>query len=91
MALGNIPENLLSSSESDIKKPEKEDMLENGNPLDLHRLDSQEPMSQSGTPTSEEIDVAPGEGKLPTSILSDDFCEKLASRTYSLRENLDMK
>ena len=43
IALGNIPEILLSLSDSDIDKSEKLDTLgEDGNPLDLHRFNSQE-------------------------------------------------
>ena len=32
----------------------------------------------SNSPTSEELNIAPGEGKQQKSILSDNFCEELA-------------
>lgn len=32
----------------------------------------------SSTPSSEKVSIAPGEGKHPTSMRSDKFCEELA-------------
>ena len=46
------------------------------NPLDSYLLNSEETILISQVPTSEEISIAPGEGKKPLSILQ--YCEELA-------------
>lgn len=80
IVLGNITENLLSLSDNGIEKYKKVEtsLEENGNPLDSHRFNSQETMFLSITSVSDEIDIAPGVGRLPISNLSDDVCEELA-------------
>ena len=79
--LDNIPSDLLSlSAENENDKTvERSDCLEEDqNPLDLHRFNSQETIMISNSPTSEELSIAPGEGKLQRSILNDNFCVELA-------------
>ena len=81
IALDNIPSNLLSlSAENENDKAlEKSDCLEEDqNPLDIHRFTSQETIMISNSPTSEELSIAPGEGKQQRSILNDNFYEELA-------------
>ena len=70
-----IKYNKQSSSLND-KNP-CDGLEEEENPLDSYRFNSQETMFVTTT-FSEEINIAPGEGKQPTSMLSDDYCEKLA-------------
>ena len=43
------------------------------------------------TTFSEEISIEPSEGKQPTSMLSDDYCEKLAFPCLFLEEKFDCK
>lgn len=50
---------------------------EDENPLDSYRCNSQETMFVSTT-YAEEISIALGERKHPTSIMSGDFCEAIA-------------
>ena len=50
---------------------------EEKNPLDSYRFNSQETMFVPIT-FSEEISTAPDEGKQPTSMLSDGYCEEQA-------------
>ena len=78
--IGNIPDNLLSFANDDIPGLIRtvEDSEEIENPLDVHRFNSQETFFVSILLTWEEISIAPGDGKQPTSILSDTFCEQLA-------------
>ena len=81
IALENIPNDLLSLSENsdDHQEFDKANTLEEDeNPLDLHRFNSQETMLVPNMTTAEEISIAPVEGKEPTSILNDKYCEKLA-------------
>ena len=47
-------------------------------PLDAHRFNSQEKLFVPSLLTGDETSVAPGDGKQPTSILIDTFCEQLA-------------
>ena len=51
---------------------------ERENPLDAHRLGAHETTLISNMPQSEELTIAPGEGKQPMSILNDQYCEELA-------------
>ena len=44
---------------------------ERENPLDAHRLDAHETTLISNMPQSEELTIAPGEGKQPMSIVND--------------------
>ena len=48
------------------------------NPLYAHRLGAHETTLISNMPESEEMTIAPDEGKQPMSILNYQFCEKLA-------------
>lgn len=48
------------------------------NPLDLHRLVSNETMMLSNVPQAEDFSIAPGEGEIPLSMLQDLYCEELA-------------
>ena len=81
IALSNIPNDLLSLS-SDVNVPESEtssnSLEEDENPLDLYRFNSQETMFIPNIMTSDEISIAPGEGKQPKSVLNDKYCEELA-------------
>ena len=78
--VGNIPENLLSFANDDIPWScgTTKDSEEIENPLDVHRFNSQETLFVLSLLIGKEIRVAPGDGKQPTSILSDAFCEQLA-------------
>ena len=51
---------------------------ENDNPLYRYQCNSQESVLIPDIPIPEEICVAPGEGKIPNSLLSDESCEVLA-------------
>ena len=77
--IGNIPDNLLSFANDDIPGLIRtvEDSEEIENPLDVHRFNSQETLFVPNLLTGEEISIAPGDGKQPTSVLSDTFCEQL--------------
>jgi len=62
---------------------EIEDEFDQNNPLDKFRTSANEPVLVSHFAESEETEeqifnVAPGEGQIPLSILTDDFCEELA-------------
>ena len=46
------------------------------NPLDNYQLNSEETILISQIPTSEEITIAPGEGKKPNSILQGRYCQE---------------
>ena len=66
IVLDNIPSDLLSLSteNNNDKTLERSDFLEeNQNPLDFHRFNSQETIMISNSSTSEELSIAPGEGK----------------------------
>ena len=79
ITLENIRNDLLSLSENSDNNQEfdKADPLEKDkNRLDLHRFKSQETMFVANMTTAEEISIAPGEGKEPTSILNDKYCEE---------------
>ena len=81
IALENIPNDLLSMSENSNNHQEfdKADTLEEDeNPLDLPRFSSQGTMFVPTMTTAEEISIAPGEGKEPTSLLNDKYCENFA-------------
>ena len=81
IALENIPNDLLSLSENSDNHQEfdKANTLEEDeNPLDLHRFNSQKTMFVPNMTTTEQISIAPGERKKPTSILNDKYCEELA-------------
>ena len=81
IALENIPNDLLSLSENSDNHQDfdKADTLEEDeNALDLHRFNSQETMFVPNMATAEVVSIAPGEGKEPTSILIDKYCEELA-------------
>ena len=81
IAIENIPNNLLSLSDErdNLENQQISDTSEEDeNPLDLLRFNSQETMFVSNVPTPEEISIAPGEGKQPTSVLNDIFCEGLS-------------
>ena len=64
----------------DIRGPRgtAEDSEEVENPLDVHIFNSQELLFVSSLLTKDQINVTPGGGKQPASILSDTFCEQLA-------------
>ena len=46
------------------------------NPLDNYQLNSEETILISQIPTSEEITIAPGEGKKPNSVLQGRYCQE---------------
>ena len=80
IVLDNLPSDLLSlSAENENDKAlERSDCLEEDqNPLDFHGFNSQETVMISKSPKSEELKIAPGEGKQQRSILNDNFCEEL--------------
>ena len=69
----------LSKNSDNHQQFDKADTLEEDeNPLDLHRFISQENMFVLNMTTTEEISTFPGEGREPTSILNDKYCEELA-------------
>ena len=78
--IGNIPDSLLLFANDDIPGPSRtsEDSEEIENPLDVHRFNSQEILLVPSLLTREEISIAPGDRKQPTSILSAAFCEQRA-------------
>ena len=78
--IGNIPDNLLSFANDNIPEPRgtAEDSEEIENLLDVHRFNYQETLFVPSLLTREEISVAAGEGKQPTSTLSDTFSEQIA-------------
>ena len=78
--LGNMPNNLLSLSDDDSdQESENIDTLEEvGSPLNLHRFNFQETLFIPNLLSSEEVNIAPGDGKQPTSMLNDEFCEELS-------------
>ena len=78
--LGNMPNNLLSLSDDDIdQESENIDTQEEvENPLNLHRFNFQQTLFIPKMLSTEEVNIAPGEGKQPTSMLNDKFCEDLA-------------
>ena len=78
--LGNMPNNLLSLSDDDSdQESENIDTQEEvENPLNLHRFNFQETLFIPNVLSSEEVNIAPGEGKQPTSVLNDECCEELA-------------
>ena len=78
--IDNISDELLDLTEdTDQEIPICIESNEEGeNPLDSYLLNSEETMLISQVPTSEEISIAPDEGKKPSSILQDKYCEELA-------------
>ena len=78
--LGNMPNNLLSLSDDDSdQESENIDTQEEvENPLNLHRFNFQQTLFIPKMLSTEEVNIAPGEGKQPTSMLNDKFCEELA-------------
>ena len=80
--LGNIPNNLLSLSddESDQESENIDTLEEVQNPQNLYRFNFQETLFITNVLSSEEVNIAPAEGKQPTSMLNDEFCEELAFR-----------
>ena len=78
--LGNMPNNLLSLSDDDSdQESENIDTQEEvENLLHLHRFNFQETLFILNVLFSEEVNIAPGEGRQPTSMLNDEFCEELA-------------
>ena len=63
--IGNITDNLLSFANDDIPGPSgtTEDSEEIENPVDVHRLNSQEILFVPSLLTGEEISIAPGDEK----------------------------
>ena len=62
-------------------------------PLNLHRVAANETTLISDIPGIIDEDnktIAPGQGKIPLSILRDDYCEQRAF-LYFLQENLDIR
>ena len=81
--VSQIPSSLLSLTEpvdnSDHDVDDIDSQIdERENPLDAHRLGAHETTLISNMPQSEELTIAPGEGKQPMSILNDQYCEELA-------------
>ena len=77
--LGNMPNNLLSLSDDDSdQESENIDTQEEvENPLNLHRFNFQETLFIPNVLSSKDVNIAPGEGNQPTSMLNDEFCEDL--------------
>ena len=77
--LGNMSHNLLSlPDDGSDQEPENIDTLEEvQNPLNLHGFNFQETLFLRNVLSSEEVNIAPGEGKQPKSMLNDEFCEEL--------------
>ena len=77
---GNMPNILLALSEDDSdQESENIDTQEEvENPLNLHRFNFQETLCMPNVISSEEVNIVPGEGKQPTSMLNDEFCAELA-------------
>ena len=68
----------LSENSDNHQEFDKADTLEEDeNPLDLHRFNSQETTFVPNLTTAEEISIASGDGKEPTSISNDKYCEEL--------------
>ena len=63
--IGNIPDNLLSFANDDIPEPSgtAKSSEEIENPLDVHRLNSQETLLIPNLLTGEEVSITPGDGK----------------------------
>ena len=81
--VSQIPSSLLSLTEPVDNSDHDVDDIgsqidERENPLDAHRLGAHETTLISNMPQSEELTIAPGEGKQPMSILNDQYCEELA-------------
>ena len=81
--VGQIPSSLLSLTEPVDNSDHDVDDIgsqieEKENPLDAHKLGAHETTLISNIPQSEELTIAPGEGKQPMSILNDQYCEELA-------------
>jgi len=74
----NRPNNASNNDGIDINELETTE-----NPLDIYRLPADETTLMSHNPTTEDIEneilnLAPGEGVNPISVLNDDYCEELA-------------
>ena len=78
--IDNISDELLDLTEDrDQEIPMCVESNEEGeNSLDSYLFNSEETMLISQVPTSEQISIAPLEGKKPISILQDKYCEELA-------------
>ena len=82
--INNIPTEFVSIREPDAATDFTDNMSNNfseeedENPLDRFRFNSQETLLISNITSPEEVSIAPGEGKQPSSILSDKFCEEVA-------------
>ena len=72
ISLTNLSDKKLTDSES-----RDDTWEENDNPLYRYQYNSQESVLISDIPIPEEICVAPGEGKIPNSLLTDESCEVL--------------
>ena len=68
----------LSDDDSDQESENIDTQEEVENPLNLHRFDFQETLFKPNVLSSEEVNIAPGGGKQPTSMLNDDLCEEVA-------------
>ena len=73
ISLTNLLDEELTDSVS------RDDALEeNNNPPDRYQCNSQGSVFIPDIPVPEEICIAPGEGKIPNSIITDESCEVLA-------------
>ena len=78
--MASIPISLTNLSDKELTDSEsRDDALEdNDNPLYRYQCNSQESVLIPDIPIPEEICIAPREGKIPNSVLTDESCEVLA-------------
>ena len=76
----SLPVSLTNMSEEQLHDSDNQydPLEENDNPLHMHQCNSQESVLIPNTLAPEEICIAPGEGKVPSSLVTDDNCEQLA-------------
>lgn len=90
----NVPRNLLDFSDNEDGQEldnSSDSMEEIDNPLHSYSFDSQEISFIPYSVTSEEVGIAPGEGKTLVSIFNYSFCEELAFPWLFLREKFGYK
>ena len=78
--MASLPISLTNLSDKELTYSEGRDgaLEENDNPLYRYQCNSQESVLILDIPIPEEICIAPGEGKIPNSLLTDESCEVLA-------------
>ena len=78
--MASLPISLTNLSDEELTDSESRDdaLEENDNPLYRYQCNSQESVLILDIPIPEEICIAPGEGKIPNSLLTDESSEVLA-------------